>query len=298
MKIRLISGSVYVLMLATFFLLKIFAHDLAFDALIWFFAVMGTFEMTRALKEKITKAEQICTWLFAIICIPSCSLFESVLFGGGYGVEAAAVCFLAFAVAVLSLLVAKHEETSLESVGVTLLSGVYPTMLLCVLSLCNHFDGGAALSKYAFNSNLAILFIFGVSPVADSLAYVFGRLLKGKFPKKMAPVVSPNKTVVGGIGGLFGGVLAGVVLYFAYNGVCGSFDKAYLFLPVYLGVGLVSAIATAWGDLIESCVKRKVGLKDMGKIMPGHGGVLDRIDGTLFASIVVYAAFTIVKIIL
>jgi UDP-N-acetylmuramyl pentapeptide phosphotransferase/UDP-N-acetylglucosamine-1-phosphate transferase len=69
------------------------------------------------------------------------------------------------------------------------------------LVLLNHFSGGAAADKVGFNSNLAVLFVFVVSPVADSLAYVFGRCLKGKFPKKMAPKLSPNKTVVGGIGG-------------------------------------------------------------------------------------------------
>ena len=71
-----------------------------------------------------------------------------------------------------------------------------------------------------------------------------------------------------------------------------------LWLPVYLVIGLFSAVATAFGDLVESCIKRKVGLKDMGKIMPGHGGVLDRIDGTLFASIVVYFAFILLRAVL
>ena len=59
--------------------------------------------------------------------------------------------------------------------------------------------------------------------------------------------------------------------------------------------GLLGAAATEFGDLVESCIKRKVGIKDMGKIMPGHGGVLDRIDGTLFASMVVYLAFSVVR---
>jgi len=61
-------------------------------------------------------------------------------------------------------------------------------------------------------------------------------------------------------------------------------------------LGVLLALITAFGDLVESCIKRKAGIKDMGKIMPGHGGVLDRLDGTLFATIVVYAAFTFLSI--
>ena len=60
-------------------------------------------------------------------------------------------------------------------------------------------------------------------------------------------------------------------------------------------IGVIAAAATEFGDLAESCIKRKVGIKDMGKLLPGHGGILDRIDGTLFATVAVYAAFVIVS---
>ena len=69
----------------------------------------------------------------------------------------------------------------------------------------------------------------------------------------------------------------------------------YIWLPVYIVVGVLAALATAFGDLVESCIKRKRGLKDMGDLMPGHGGILDRIDGTLFASVVVYLAFVALR---
>lgn len=290
MKIRLISGSVYILLLAAFFLLKIFVHDLFFDAFIYFCALWGTFEMLRAHKNKLTKTEKGIVYAFAAVCIPVCAL------SGDKAFVYTAVCFFAFAIALISLLVIKHEETTPENLGVAILSGVYPTLMLTALCLCNHFTPSAALGEYGFNSNLAILFVFVVSPVADSLAYVFGRFLKKYFPKKMAPKLSPNKTVIGGIGGLFGGVLAGVVLYFAYNAVCGSFEKTGVFLPIYLGVGLFVAVVTAFGDLAESSLKRKAEIKDMGGIMPGHGGVLDRIDGVMFASVAVYLIFICVNI--
>ena len=70
-----------------------------------------------------------------------------------------------------------------------------------------------------------------------------------------------------------------------------------LWLPIYMIIGLLTALATAFGDLVESCIKRKKGLKDMGNLIPGHGGMLDRIDGTLFATVIVYAAFALIYLI-
>ncbi len=291
MKIRLISGSVYVALLIGFYALKVLVHDLCFDLLTYAFALIGTFEMLRAMKENTTKAERGITFAFAIGCIPACAVLE---FYYQIGLQVVAVSFFVLTVALFSLFVLRHEETTIEGVGVSLLSAAYPTLFLCVLVLANHAPTLPALSAVAFNSDLLILFILVIAPFADSFAYLFGKFLRGKFPKKMAPNISPNKTVIGGIGGLVGGLVGATVLYFVYNAIFGSFENAGLWICVYLAIGLLSAVATAFGDLVESCLKRKVGVKDMGNIMPGHGGALDRIDGTMFASITVYLAFALV----
>ncbi len=291
MKIRLISGSCYVAILVAFFCLKIFVHDLFFDGLIYAFALLGTFEMLRATKEKTTGAQKGVVYAYAIAAVPAVALCQEFW---GKGALAMGVAFFLFALAALSLLVFDYVKTSLEGTGIALLSGIYPTLLLCLMTLVNHAGGASGLEKYAFDSRLLILFIFVLSPCADSIAYVFGVSFKKYLPKKMAPNLSPNKTIIGGVGGLVGGMLGGLILYFAYNGVCGSFDKMYLLLPLYLGIGLFVALATAFGDLVESSIKRKLGIKDMGKIMPGHGGAMDRIDGSLFASVAVYAAYLLI----
>ncbi len=293
MKIRLISGSCYVAILVAFFCLKIFVHDLFFDGLIYAFALLGTYEMVRATKEKTTAAQRVTAYVYAGLAVPAVALLQHFF---GKGALAMGVAFFVYVLAILSLLVFDYLKTSLESTGVALLTGAYPTLLLCLLTLVNHAGGVGGLQGYAFDSRLLILFIFVLSPCADSIAYVFGISFKKYLPKKMAPNLSPNKTIIGGVGGLVGGMLGALILYFAYNGVCGSFDKTYLFLPIYLGIGLFVALATAFGDLVESSVKRKLGIKDMGKIMPGHGGAMDRIDGSLFASVAVFAAYLLVGI--
>ena len=142
-----------------------------------------------------------------------------------------------------------------------------------------------------------IVFVFTVSPVCDVFAFFFGRMFKKQFPDKLAPEISPNKTIIGGIGGLVGGVATAAVIYFVYNAITGvGYVNMHIWLPVYLAIGFLAAAATEFGDLVESCIKRKLGIKDMGNIIPGHGGVLDRIDGTLFASVAVYLIFALLRL--
>ncbi len=291
MKIRLISGSCYVALLIAFFCLKIFVNDLFFDGLIYAFSLLGTFEILRATKEKTTSSQRRVVFAYAIVGVPAVALCECLC---EMGALAMGVTFFICVLAVLSSLVFSYTKTTLEGTGISLLSAVYPTLLLCLLVLTNHTEAALEMEKFAFNSNLLILFIFVVSPCADSIAYVFGISFKKYLPKKMAPNLSPNKTIIGGVGGLVGGMLGAAILYFAYNGICGSFANMGVWLPVYLAIGLLASVATAFGDLVESSIKRKLEIKDMGNIMPGHGGALDRIDGTLFATIVVYAAFLLV----
>ena len=189
MKIRLISGTAYIAILVAFFCLKIFVPtvngvpygDFCFDVLIYAFALIGTFEMLRAVKEKTVKAERAIVYAFAAITIPAVALCQ---WKWGNGLEIIGVCTLIFALALLSLLVIIHDKVTLESLGVSLFSAVYPTLLLCLLVLTNHMGGVPRLDKFALDSRIMILLIFVVSPCADSIAYVFGRYFKKYFPKK------------------------------------------------------------------------------------------------------------------
>lgn len=275
--------------------MKIFVNDFLFDLLILAFALGGTFEMLRAFKEKLIPAQRITVMMFAaaslvvygvldFLCVQFALLDRAVVY------ELTGFVFVAGIALLAGILVFRHEQTSLEGTGYALLSYLYPNVFLLVLMACNH------LAEY---SDAAILIIFFVCPVADSLAFVFGRLFGKKLPTKMSPVVSPNKTVIGGLGGLFGGAVGAVAAYFLYFGVCvpldlGSFASVtfpWWELAVYILLGIIAAGFAQFGDLVESAVKRKLGIKDMGKLLPGHGGVMDRIDSTLYASLIVYIVF-------
>lgn len=297
---RLIAGTGYILVLALFYCLKIFVPqpygDLCFDALIYAFAIVGTFEMVRAVKDKTCKAEKGLVFAFAIVAVPVCALFEVYAKSIGGGILGVSAAFTVFVIAAFIMLIANHEKMTLESLGVTFVSAIYPTMLLCLMVLLNHISvEGTAVDMFALDSRLTVLLVFYLAPWVDSIAYVFGVCFKKYFPKKMAPKLSPNKTIVGGVGGFVGGAAGAVSLYFLYNMpfLAGSYEKMYVVLPMYLAVGLFVTVAVIVGDLVESCIKRKAGVKDMGKLIPGHGGILDRIDSALFAAVAVFLFFKV-----
>jgi len=119
-----------------------------------------------------------------------------------------------------------------------------------------------------------VFFVFAVVWSTDIAAYFTGRALGGP---KLWPAVSPKKTWSGAIGGLVVAVIAGVAV--------AHFAGAPRLLPV-AAVAAVLSIASQGGDLLESALKRKFGVKDSGRLIPGHGGLLDRVDGLVAAAAV------------
>jgi phosphatidate cytidylyltransferase len=123
---------------------------------------------------------------------------------------------------------------------------------------------------------VAILFLFAVVWATDIFAYFVGRAVGGP---KLAPSISPGKTRSGAVGGAVGGVVAGLLL----AGAAGAGDLRWL-----APVALVLSVVSQAGDLFESWVKRRHGRKDSGRLIPGHGGVMDRVDGLVAAAATLY----------
>ena len=124
-----------------------------------------------------------------------------------------------------------------------------------------------------------IIFLYGCVWASDSLAYYMG---KGIGRRKLYEAISPNKTVAGAVGSIAGGALGAVILKTVF--ICS------IALPLFtaVGLGIIIGAVTIIGDLVESMFKRDAGVKDSSNIFPGHGGVLDKIDGVLFAGPVLY----------
>lgn len=117
----------------------------------------------------------------------------------------------------------------------------------------------------------------------DTGAYCFGCSLSKKIPYKLFPSVSPNKSWVGSVGGAITVMIGACCFYY----ILGKED-----LWFWIGFGLTVCVFGTWGDLVESQLKRQLGIKDSGKFLPGHGGALDRFDSALLAipAAVVYVA--------
>jgi phosphatidate cytidylyltransferase len=134
--------------------------------------------------------------------------------------------------------------------------------------------GPALIRRDAAWGFVAVLFVAMTVWTTDISAYAVGRTLGGPL---LWPRISPNKTWAGAVGGVLGGVAAGTSVAYA-SGV----DKL-----VAVGVvAFVLSVLTQAGDLFESAVKRRFGAKDAGSLIPGHGGLMDRLDGFLLAAFV------------
>lgn len=148
---------------------------------------------------------------------------------------------------------------------------IYPLFLI----LCFGFFGFGRNDV----SRVALLLVFAGPCMADNNAYLFG----SKFGKhKLCPEISPKKSVEGYIAGLVGGPVGGLIVYFIQK--LWGLDVHWLWLT---GLGLLGAFVGQFGDLLASTFKRWSGIKDYGRVFPGHGGVMDRIDSAMvFAPIV------------
>lgn len=136
-------------------------------------------------------------------------------------------------------------------------------------------------ARFLPNGLFVYALVFLCSWICDTCAYAVGM----KFGKhKMAPVLSPKKTVEGALGGIAGSAVfclaAGVVADIIYPGT-------HLELP-FLIIGVVGSLISMVGDLAASAIKRDHGIKDYGKIIPGHGGIMDRFDSAVFTAPVIY----------
>jgi phosphatidate cytidylyltransferase len=160
----------------------------------------------------------------------------------------------------------------LTAVAVTVFGSLYASALLSFVVAIRH---GPHADAHPRGSVALALLPLVVTWVGDTCAMAAGKLVGGP---KLAPILSPHKTWAGAIGGTGGAVVAAL----AFGPLV--LDRVAFGLPQWqlVVVGLVAALAAQVGDVAESLLKREVGMKDSSSLIPGHGGVLDRLDSLYF----------------
>lgn len=246
-------------------------------------SLAGTWEILHALDGKGSKTVKSVPIVLAAVAFPA------LYFGSTYMLSVNIV-FTIFICGVVALFIIAmfSKEYSFESILKSVFAMVYP-QLFVVFAYLILFQ----FTNMQFLGTNPVVLVMAIVPTVfcDIFAYFFGRAF-GK--TKLCPEISPKKTVAGSVWGLIGGVLAAFLIWlFMASGLIISSLTWQMDWINFLILGAVVAGVSQFGDLAASFVKRYYGIKDYGKILPGHGGIMDRVDSILFALPVVFIYFIV-----
>ncbi len=184
------------------------------------------------------------------------------------------VLYAVFFIGLLFMYVLTYPKYNIKDIAGMLFGTIYIVYLLTfIIMVRDEPDIGIWM----------VWFIFAIAIGSDTGAYLVGTRF-GK--RKLVPLLSPNKTVEGAFGGLLGSVVLCILVGL---GIVLLFEDVHIdAIPVFAVMGLFGSVVSQLGDLVASGMKRQTGIKDFGKIMPGHGGVVDRMDSFLVVAPYVY----------
>lgn len=277
---------------------EVYWGSLAFDAIFCAVSILGCREFLRAIdsnqtddSKKISMPQRTFTIAFCALTVP---LYVLVEITAQAGLLAMVCAFAVYFMFLAATSVFDHSKSTVKGTINCVFCMLYCGVLSTMLAAINHLEK---------NSMAAILVLLFCTVFTDAFAYVIGSILKRWIPAKLAPQLSPNKTIVGAVGGIIGGIVGAIVAYVIIRYIggfnVGGFNEVVLTftsekihpIVTFILVGLCTAVLGQVGDLFESAIKRECGIKDMGKLLPGHGGILDRFDSMLYCGMVVLLAF-------
>ena len=270
LKTRVISSAIGLILLAG----AVWTHQLVLGIVIFVFSLIGLREFYSSLSSAGYRPVRTIGY---IACTPIIfiglngviktvdsyiDLFKSINYFS-FGLFAMLVILFGF-------IVFLHDRYTINDIAFTFLGILYVAFLFSFI----------VLTRNLVNGFFYIWLIFIGAWATDTFAYFTGRYL-GKV--KLLPAISPNKTVEGAVGGIVGCVAATVLYGVFINRFIGGIELYH-----FAVLGILNGCISQLGDWAASAIKRYVKIKDYGKLMPGHGGVLDRFDSILFVAPVVY----------
>ena len=318
MKTRLLTSFGIILVLAIAFILKAYVSNYFFDALILFIACFATYEASKLFTKMGKYNNTIMATIFPaflMLMLILCVNYDSSIGIGFTLVIAVALIVLFFLITFIWPLI-RRNATKFEmrtravdkSVTVAKYSVIkalnttfvflYPAFLLLFLTLINHFEDMTttfpALTGFdGWVSFIVLLFAFLIPIFTDTFAYITGNIFGGK---KLAPKISPKKTISGAIGGLLWCVLLSVTIFYILDSVpsiSSILNGAGIEVWKIIIISFLGSVISQFGDLFESYIKRSAQVKDSGTLLPGHGGMLDRFDSYVFVAPFIFIALSI-----
>lgn len=266
MKTRILTAVVLAPLLV---LLLIFGNELAVAAVVAAASLIGLSELNRAVG--LNKKKAVCAaGYISGAAVLVCNIFFS---------EYVFAVLIIFLLVLFAEKLVSSESIKTADIALELFAVVYVPFLFSYVSLVRNMPNGEFL----------VWFVVVGAFITDTAAY-FSGVFFGRH--KLCPVISPQKTVEGAVGGILGCGLAFLVMGAVYNSVYGDgISLAAVFLS-----GMVCAAVSEVGDLAASVIKREFGIKDYGTLFPGHGGIMDRCDSLIFVAPFVYYLLRLVTL--
>ncbi len=289
---RSLTGAVILLVTVAFVLLKM-VSAIFFDVFVLIIATAALYEMINAYKVVDRIPNKIALYLVPVLMCLVYIFAPTVLM-------ALALNLLIAVVLLVYLLtndivefardrrngttepnVSVLNQKLFEKTKISMMIYAYPLLPISFLFAINHLP-------YEIGY-IGIILVFVVAMLTDTCAYLVGKFF-GK--TKFVPEVSPNKTVAGLVGGFLGGIIGSLACYFIfyYTDLFSVLNIAGqgVSITAFLLIAVIGSFINQLGDLIASAFKRKINIKDYGNVFPGHGGFMDRYDGTMFVAFFVY----------
>ena len=284
MKTRIIAGLACSALIIT---LLCFMDTIALPAFVALLSGLSVYELSKVAKVKMPMT---LLSMAVGIFIPFNVSYNLL---GRIGVTPMAATIVYF-IALLIMMLKWNKDVKFDQVSMCLMSSLaVPNAVSCWIRLYNwQFD--PEIGHVESHSVYVILFCAFCAWLTDTLSYFSGVFL-GKH--KMAPVISPKKTWEGAIGGVLGTAVFNVAMFLIF--------KQWFFSAPFTGwdwytvipISIFLSVISICGDLTASVIKRNYGIKDYGNLIPGHGGVMDRIDSAIFVFPMMYAVVSIISVI-
>ncbi len=252
-------------------------------------AATATFEVVRAVGNESKT-------VYAVSCAFS---FASVMVAGlGYEIKAAGVIISFYVLLLMSLTVFMNKKVTFMHAATAFFSSMALPYAFSAFVRLNNIEDW--FSGYTHQEGIYFVGLgFACSWLTDSFAYLVGR----KFGKhKMAPVISPKKSIEGAVGGVVITAAFNVLILFLFTVGCrnlydyslfGDGSMKYLYI---IPISVVLSVVSMMGDLAASVLKRNFGIKDYSQLLPGHGGIMDRFDSCVFVLPTLYGIIRLISL--